>query len=111
MSSSIIAANASAGNAAYATVYTAPAGSEAIIGNITAYNTTGGALTCTIGVTEADGSTSVLAVASINTLVTQSFSGHSSYCVTPLTLAAGTILKAQGSATGITVRASGISFT
>ncbi len=111
MAYEIIAGNGSAGNAADEAIYTCPADSTAIIGNVTAYNSTGGTLTLTLKVQESDGTSSTLVSAdSLLTTVSASYSGGSTKRITPITLRAGNVLLANGSGAGIKVRASGLRF-
>lgn len=99
---------AAAGNGSNTTLYTAPANSTAIIGNIVAYNTTGGALNSTISVKRQNGTTYVLDVVSVSGTSSQSYSGGSARRLTPLVLKAGESLLAQGSGVGINVTFSGL---
>lgn len=93
-------------------IYTAPAGVVGtVVGNISAYNSTGGALTLTLSVLRQDGTAYPLAVASISGTSTASFGRGSTACVCPLTLLPGEAVKAQGSNTGITVTVSGVAFS
>lgn len=112
MSYSIIGASASAGNASYATIYTQPAlTTGGVIGNVTAYNTTGGALTLTLAIVRQDGTTVVQATESINGTTPASYGRGSTKCICPLSLLPGETIKAQGSGPGLTVTVSGVSFS
>ena len=105
-----IAAGVAAGNGSAAVIYQMPADSNGHLANVTAYNSTGGALTLTITVFEADGSTSTLYVGSLAGGATGSFSGTSANCITPVSLLPGSKFQAQGSGAGIRVRVSGLRF-
>ena len=106
----INAGHVEAGDGAYATLYTCPASMTAIVGNLTAYNSTAGALDLTIAVVESDGTVTVVAVDSIDAGATASYSGGSTARVTPLNLASGNVLQVQGSDAGIFCRASVVVF-
>ncbi len=99
-----------AGNTVDSTIYTAPADSSVVIGNITAYNSTAGSLTLTLKAKENDGTLSVLCFDTVSAACTNSYSGGSIRRITPLTLMPGNSLTAKGSATGINVRASALRF-
>lgn len=108
----LLTINGSAGNATDTAVYTVPAGESVIIGNLTAYNSTGGGLTLTIKIKENDGTSSVLCTAvALAATTAVSFSGGSTIRITPITLNPGNQLIANGSGSGITVRGSGLSFS
>lgn len=111
MAQTFIAAHVAAGNASDAVLFTMPAGSNGYLNNIIAYNSTGGALTLTLKITETNGDVVVIAVTSIAAGATQSYSGNSTVTLTPQTLLTGNIITARGSGAGITVRCSGLSFT
>ena len=111
MSFAHIGLTKAAGNAVYATIYTVPATSTAILGLITAYNTTGGALTTTIAVTRQDGTTFDLAAKSVGATAPYSWTSASdNQTLVPLTLLPGEILKAKAAGAGVNVTISGIRF-
>lgn len=112
MSYSLAGNSASAGNTVYATVYTQPAtGSGTVIGNVTAYNTTAGALTLTLAIGRQDGTSAVQSVESISGYATASYGRGATKCICPLTLLPGETIQAKGSGAGLTVTASGVAFS
>lgn len=111
MAQSFIGESVAAGNAAYATIFTMPADAVGFLGNITASNTTGGALTITLS-KEVGGTTFILSSAdAIAANATNSYSGGSTRRITPVVLKSGEIFKAQGSGAGIIVTISGLQFS
>lgn len=110
MSYQVLAVTAAAGNAADATIYEVPAGYSATIGNIIAFNTTGGGLNLTLKL-KRDGTTYILTPVVVVATVTSAYFGRSatnSLC--PLTLQAGDVFIGLGSATGIQITVSGLLF-
>lgn len=100
-----------AGNATDATIYTTPASTVAIIGNIVAYNTTGGALVTAIKVKRQNGTTYTLDSVSISATSSQSYSGGSTRRLTPLVLHPGELLIAQAAGAGVNITYSGLQRT
>lgn len=111
MASEIKPFDGSAGNGSATTVYTCPSGKTAIVENMVAYNSTGGALTLTVTVVNQTGTTSTILVQSINAGATlQMIKGSTTPCF-PQGLVPGETVKCEGSGAGITVRGTALQFS
>lgn len=104
-----ISATASAGNATDATLYTMPAGLSGVIGNIIAFNTTGGGLNLTLKLKRAGTVYILTPVVTIATVASAYYGRNSTNSVCPLTLDPGDSLLGLGTGAGIQVTISGIS--
>jgi len=106
----IIADTVAAGNATAASLFTMPSGYCGFIGNLTASNTTGGALNLTLYVRRNGVDNVLLPATSVGGLGVY-HGRNSTNPVCQLAMRAGDILKAMGSGPGINVTFSGMRFT
>lgn len=112
MSLSLIGESLEAGNATLVTIYTVPAGAEAVVTHLFATNTTVGSLNFTVSVTrQSQAATVIISVNAIAAGATTSYGRGQANSIAPLTMKAGELLQIKGSGAGIMVCISGFKRT
>lgn len=105
--------NGAAGNASDVALHTTAAtvAQWDLIENVTAYNSTAGSLGLTIKILESDGTKSTLIVNTVAAGSTASYGKESVNAICPIAMNPGNQFIANASGVGISLRASGLSFS